>query len=199
MITKMKYLLALLLLPLSAYAIQWGSVLSSVAIQREVTIRANTAKKGVTAPSDTTIGTTPTITVVQFSAVAQTISAYISFPADMDKTAAMSIHLEWGLAVGETNGDSMDWTIDYTVPIEGTTGAGIAKTSTQITGSTTVTTAAGLAAGDVYTTELTVTPGDATNPTANGRGIAIELHMTNLTGVGTVNLHAVHLHYTGKY
>lgn len=177
----------------------FGTVNSSTTLTREVLIAAHAVKKGATAPTDQTVGTTPTIAVLRFAATNELISQYIAFPADMDKTAAMAIHIEWCLVSGQTNGDTMDWTIDYVCPRENSTGNGLAKTSTQVNGTTTVTTGNGLAAGDVYSTTISITPGDATNPTANANGIALELHMTDTSGVASVDLISLHLNYTAKY
>ena len=80
-------------------------------------------------------------------------------------------------------------TLDYVSPVPGTTGAGLTKTSTQITGQTTVTTAAGLAIADVYTLTFTLDVGDTENPiTAATNSVCCEFHLTNTTGVGAIHL-----------
>jgi hypothetical protein len=106
----------------------------------------------------------------------------------MDRTIDPALVLIWSLAQTETNADELSLTIDYTAPIDLSTGSGIAKTSTQLTNNLPVTTANGLAIGDIYAQTISFAVGDATNPLANAIGLAIEFHLTNTTGVGTVDL-----------
>lgn len=177
----------------------FGAVTSSTSLQRHISFGAAQLKKGATAPTDATVNTTPTVYALLFAATNELVSTYVAFPDDMDRTVNCTIHLEWALVSAQTNGDTCDWTIDYIAPRENSTGNGLAKTSTQITGTTTVTTGNGLAVGDVYTTSLTVSAGDATNPTANANGLYAELHLTDTTGVASAHLFSVHLLYTAKY
>ena len=45
-----------------------------------------------------------------------------------------------------------------------------------------------LAIGDIYTMDLTVLAADATNPLASAIGLALEIHLTNVTGVADIHL-----------
>jgi hypothetical protein len=143
-------------------------------------------RRGVTAPTDVTIGSTPTIAALQFALVGELASLYHSFPEDLDRNHDITLRLQFSLAAVETNGDTCDFTCDYTAPTVAT-GAGIAKASTQVTGQFTAVTGR-LAIGDMYTMDITFPFADATNPIAVALGIAFEIHLTNTTGVGLIDL-----------
>jgi hypothetical protein len=143
-------------------------------------------RRGVTAPTDVTIGSTPTIAALQFALVGELASLYHSFPEDLDRNHDITLRLQFSLAAVETNGDTCDFTCDYTAPTIAT-GAGIAKASTQVTGQFTAVTGR-LAIGDMYTMDITFPFADATNPIAVALGIAFEIHLTNTTGVGIIDL-----------
>jgi hypothetical protein len=133
-----------------------------------------------------TIGTTPTIPALLFDATNELASLYHSIPIDADLTQDIILRIQFSLAAVETNLDTCDFTCDYTAPtLAG--GAGIAKTSTQVTGQFTAVTGR-LAIGDIYEMDITFSAGDATNPLAAARGIAFELHLTNTVGVGAIHL-----------
>jgi hypothetical protein len=85
-------------------------------------------------------------------------------------------------------------TVDYTAPTL-TTAEGIAKTSTQVTGQFTAVTGR-LAVGDVYQMDITFDVSDATNPLANAVGLAVEFHLTNVTGVADIHLFDADFIYT---
>lgn len=143
-------------------------------------------RKGATAPTDVTIGTTPTIPALHFDATGELASLYHSLPNDADLTQDIILRLQFSLSAVEVNLDTCDFSCDYTAPtLAG--GAGIAKASTNITGQFTAVTGR-LAIGDMYVMDLTFTAGDATNPLASALGIAFEIHLTNTTGVGEVDL-----------
>lgn len=177
----------------------FGTVDSSTALDREISIAARQLRKGSTAPTDITTGTTPTIGALRFDAVAETASGSIALPANMDKTVDPQIILISALNVGETNNDVLSWSLDYTATIENSTGSGVAKTSTNLTATTTVTTANGLAAGDVYTTTFTIDAGDATNPLASAIGLYYQINLTNITGVAAIRLLNLVFKYRGTY
>jgi hypothetical protein len=155
-------------------------------LERTLHLSGNQFRKGVTAPTDVTIGTTPTIGALLFDATNELASLYHSLPIDADLTQDIILRLQFSLAAVETNLDTCDFTCDYTVPtLAG--GAGIAKTSTQVTGQFTAVTGR-LAIGDIYTMDITFSAGDATNPLAAAIGIALEIHLTNTVGVGAIHL-----------
>jgi len=177
----------------------FGSVTSNTSILRQFIITANQFRKGGTAPTDATIGTTPTVSALLFNATNELASTYIILPLEMDKTVNFSLVLTCSLSATETNDDTLDITCDYTASIRNTTGSGVAKTSTQITSSTVVTTGNGLAIGDIYEATLAFPAADATNPTASANAIAIEIHLTNTDEVGEIHLLGACLNYTAKY
>ena len=161
----------------------FGDVAANQVLTRSVHLAGDQFRKGVTAPTDVFIGTTPIIPALRFDAVAELASLYVALPADMDRTQNAILRLQFALIGAETNAETLDVTCNYTAALANSTGAGPAKASTSIVGQTTVTTANGLAAGDVYTMDITFIAGDASNPLANAVGIAFEINLTNITGV----------------
>jgi hypothetical protein len=166
----------------------FGEVLSSTALSHEVIIALENFRKGMTAPTDVGIGSTPGVIMFHFDAVAETISHALILPINMDKTIDPQIILVWSLTQTEVDGTDLSTTIDYTAAIEHSTGSGVDKTSTQLTDDMTVTTANGLAAQDIYAQAFTVDAEDATNPLANAAVLSFALHLTNITGVDSGNL-----------
>ena len=166
----------------------FGGVISSQALSEQIIITAEQFRSGVSAPTGVTIGTTPTVDALQFAATNELVSTFFPLPFNMDRTINPALVLIWSLAATELNNDTLDITLDYTAPIDLSTGSGIAKTSTQLTDALTVTTANGLAIGDVYSQSFSFAVGDATNPLASAIGLAVEFHLTNLTGVGIIDL-----------
>ena len=161
----------------------FGAITSSTTLTRTIHLAGDQWRKGATAPTDVTIGTTPTIQALRFDAANELASLYHSLPIDRDTTTDVILRIQWALIGAETNGETLDVTCNYTAVIENSTGSGPGKASTSITGQTTVTTANGLATGDVYTIDITFLAADATNPLANAVGIAFEINLTNITGV----------------
>jgi hypothetical protein len=164
----------------------FGEVSSNTVLTRTLHLSGDQFRKGVTAPADVTIGTTPTVPALQFSATNQLVSLYHSLPDEADLTQDIILRLQWSLAAVQLNLDTLDMTCDY-VAVTLAGGAGVAKASTQITGQFTAVTGR-LAIGDLYTMDLTFAAGDATNPLASAVGIAFEFHMTNTTGVASCDL-----------
>lgn len=173
----------------------FGEVLSSQALSEQIIITGEQFRNGVTAPTGVTIGTTPTVDALQFAATNELVSTFFVLPFNMDRTIDPDLVLVWSLAANETNADELSITLDYTAPIDLSTGSGIAKASTQLTNNLPVTTANGLAIGDIYTQTFTFAAADATNPLANAIGIAIEFHLTNLVGVAVIDLVGAYLGY----
>lgn len=167
----------------------FGDVLSNTALTRQIVFGINNFRKGVTAPADGTLGTTPTVPTILFAATNELLTVGSLMPFNWDRTVDATLFLSWALASAETNGDTLDITIDYTVPIVNSTGSGPGKASTQLTSQTTVTTGNGLAVGDVYSMTATLASADATNPftSSNAIGFAIEFHLTNTTGVASAH------------
>lgn len=164
----------------------FGEVASDQALTRFLHLSGDQFRKGATAPTDVTIGTTPTVPALRFAATNELASLYHSLPDEMDKTIDLTFRLQWSLAAVQLNGDTLDVTCDYTATTL-TTAEGIAKTSTQITGQFTAVTGR-LAIGDLYFMDMTMAAADATNPLTNAIGIAFEIHLTNTTGVASCDL-----------
>jgi hypothetical protein len=166
----------------------FGAVLSNQALSEQIIVTGNQFRRGVTAPTEVTIGTTPTVDALQFAATNELVSTFFALPFNMDRTVDPQLVLIWSLVNAETNGDQLSITMDYTAPIDLSTGDGVAKASSQILDNLTVTTANGLAIGDIYTQAFSFPVADATNPITNAIGLAIEFHLTNTVGVAAIDL-----------
>ncbi len=177
----------------------FGTVASDTILNRQVILTVESVHMGVSAPTAVSLGTSPEVGALLFDATAELASVSFQLPPDMDKTVNPSMVFLISLIDTETNDDTLDLTADYTVPIQNSTGNGIAKTSTQITAQTTVTTANGLAIGDAYEITFAVDAGDATNPLASGVHIAFEFHLTNITEVAGMHLLGVCFMYRALY
>jgi hypothetical protein len=165
------------------WRILWGS---EAHLERSIHLSGQQFRKGATAPTDVTIGTTPTVGALHFDATNELASLYHSYPNAIDTSQDIILRLQFSLSSIETNGDTCDFTCDYTaITLAG--GGGIAKTSTQVTGQFTAVTGR-LAVGDIYEMDITFPAGDATNPLPGSDGIAFEIHLTNTTGVGDIDL-----------
>lgn len=177
----------------------FGGVISSVVLSDQILITAEQFRNGAVAPTGVTIGTTPTVDALQFAATTELVSTFFALPFNMDRTIDPQLILIWSLAATETNADTLDVTLDYTAPIDLSTGDGIAKASTQLTDAVTVTTANGLAIGDIYSQTFSFANADATNPLANAIGLAVQFHLTNTTGVGVIDLIGACLGYERQH
>jgi hypothetical protein len=164
----------------------FGEVASNQALTRQLHLSGTQFRKGATAPTDATIGTTPTVPALLFDATNELASLYHSLPVDADLTQDIILRLQFSLVNVQVNNDTCDFTCDYTA-VTTTTAEGVAKASTQVTGQFTAVTGR-LAIGDLYTMDITFQAGDATNPLASAIGIAFELHLTNVTGVAAIHL-----------
>lgn len=173
----------------------FGAVLSDQLLTQQFIITGNQFRRGVTAPTEVTIGTTPTIDALRFSGILELVSTYLIMPFNWDRTVDPELILVWSLVNAETNGDAINVTMDYTAPIALSTGDGIAKTSTQLTDSRVLTTGEGLAAGDIYGQTFTFDRNDANNPLANAQGFAVEFHLTNVATVADIDLIAACMNY----
>lgn len=171
-----------------------GAVASNTSLVRELRIPQTQFRKGATAPTDETVGTTPTVPALRFDAVAELATVVVHMPDDWDG-GGVDMRLLWRLVNAQTNGQTLDVTCDY-VAATLATGAGFGKASSQITGQVTAVTGR-LAAGDLYEMILTFAAGDATNPLSKAvQAIAAEIHLTNVTGVAAAHLMAGKMRYT---
>lgn len=166
--------------------LRWRVMSTFGHLERTLHLSGDQFRKGATAPTDVTIGTTPTIPALLFDATNELASLYHSLPVDVDLTQDVILRLQFSLSSIEVNLDTCDFTCDYTAPTL-VTANGIAKASTSVTGQFTAVTGR-LAVGDMYTMDITFTAGDATNPLATAIGIAFEIHLTNVTGVADIHL-----------
>ena len=163
--------------------VNFGDAETEDLLERQIIITVEDFQKGATAPTDQTVGTTPEIPVLLFDATNETAGFNAMLPRDIDVAVNSKLILTVALSEAESNNDTLDMTLDYVVVDEGQN-SNLTKTSTQVTGTRTVTTAEGLALGDVYTIEFNFDHGDANNPlTALSTAILIEFHLTNITGV----------------
>lgn len=169
---------------------------------RSIILTLDDFRKGVTAPTDATAGTTPTIPVLLFNATNELLSFSTVMPANWDKSKDCSLAFILGLASAQSNNDTLDMTVDYVTIKKNTTGAGVAKTSTQLTPSIDVTTATGLAIGDVYVISMVLAAADSDNGFAlDDEAIAFcaELHLTNVTEVADIHLISGCINYESLY
>jgi len=158
--------------------------------KRSVILTLDDFRKGTTAPTDATIGSTPTIPVLLFDATNELLSFHVVMPIDWDKTKDCTMDLVFSLVNTETDADTLSVTIDYTTIFKNTTGAGVAKTSTQLTPTIDVSTANGLAIGDIYTMSVTLAAADANNGFIRGDksvGFCAEFHLTNIDEVTDIH------------
>ena len=165
----------------------FGAVPSEQPLSDQLIIGINNFRKGVTAPADGTLGTTPTVPTILFAGVLERLAAGALMPFDWDRTVDVDLVLVWALAVAEVNLETLDVVVDYTVPtLQG--GAGPNKASTQVTGQITAVTGR-LAIGDTYQMTIPLARADATNPytAADALGFAFEFGLTNVTGVATAH------------
>jgi len=177
----------------------FGAIGSDQVLTRAINFSGAQFGKGGTAPTDVLLGTSPEVPALLFDAIAETASVYTAFLPDMDLSQDITIRFQFALVNTQINGDVLSLTIDYVVPIAGTTASGPTKTSTQLTPTRTITTGEGLAVADVYEITATILAGDATNPLSGGVGIAIEIHLTNLTDVAAIHVLDADIEYTALY
>ena len=169
---------------------------------RSIVLTADDFRAGATPPTDTTIGTTPTMAADQYNATGELSSIYIHMPKDWDKDSDCTFDLAVSLRANETTADELSWTLDYVAAKKNTTAAGLAKTSSSTTNATTVTTANGLATGDMYVSSFTLSKTDTNNGFGFGDkviGFGLEFHLTNVTEVADIDVVGGALNYTSLY
>jgi hypothetical protein len=166
----------------------------------QVLIDLDVFKKGVNAPADSTIGTTPTTPALLFTLANQVVAGNILFPTDLDRSQPVVMRLEFSLAATQSDGDTLDVTADYIAVGHGT-GNGYIKASTQLTSSFDVTDDAsaidgsGLEIGDVYHLTFDIQADDAVNPLGDAESMTFEFHMTNVLEVASINFVGASLGY----
>ena len=181
---------------------QFGDVPANTTLLRSVILTIDDFRKGTTAPTDGEVGTTPAIATLRHNATNETTSSHVVMPADWDKSKNCSIDIIWSLRDVEVNNDVLSITIDYVTISKNTTGAGIAKTSTQLLPTVTVTTANGLAIGDIYSMGATLLASDSDNGFGvgdNAIGFCFEFHLTNLVGVVDIDAISGCINYEALY
>ena len=178
----------------------FGDVGANQPLIRVVSFSAGDIGRGVTAPTESTIGTSPAVPALLFDAVAETGVVVTRFRPDMDLGADMTLRILFALVNGQIDTDQLDLTIDYTVFRTGG-GNGPDKASTQLLPTLQVTTANGLAVADVYSIAATIAFDDATNPlnAADAVGISIEVHLTNVTEVAAIHVLDGDLEYNALF
>jgi len=179
----------------------FGAVNTSTSLSRVIIISGSDFRNGVTAPTDVTIGTTPTVPAKRFDAVAELATANIAMPFDFDPADVQLILIQSLLNI-QINGDAVDWTCNY-IAVDNPSAAAhelFTKTSTSATGSTTINTTNGLAVATQYTTSINLDVADGSNPlSADTISLSVEIGLSNLVGVTGINLVAACLAYTAKY
>lgn len=178
----------------------FGEIPSDKDLERAITLNLVNFRKGATAPADVTIGTSPVVPALRFSAVNQLLSLSQPMPiTNWNRGVDIDILLIWSLVNAQVNNDQLSVTMDYNAWQTQATGQGASKTSTQLTNNLSVITAEGLAIEDLYAQQFTLATGDATNPLTNADGVAFEIHLTNLTGVAAADLMCACIHYNAAH
>ena len=176
----------------------FGAVNTTTTLLREVTMSIEEfTVSGSPSPTIQTIGSTPTVHVYHFDNTNEQLQATWLLPENFDGTKDVTLHLLWSLVNSQTNGDTLDVTIDY-VATTIVSGTGFDKTSTQLTTSIIAVTGR-LAAEDLYDMTATIANGDATNPLTAANSIAFEFHLTNTTDVSEAHFAGSKLVYEANH
>jgi len=167
-----------------ASATEFGEVNSTTTLLRQQNLTLNDFRVGVTSPTETTVGTSPAVPVFLFDRVEELLNTAIPRPVDLDVSVNSKLVLIIALSAIQNDGDTLDLTFNY-VAVSQAQASNFAKADTVKTASLTVTTAGGLAVGDVYQFEVELEHGGGANPIdGTTSSIEIEFHLTNETGVG---------------
>lgn len=178
---------------------KFGEVDTERVLDRSVVLTIDDFRLGAMGPTNVTVGTTPTVAGLRFDAVGELLSVEVIMPRDWDRTGNAILHLNWALNEVESDGDSLDITVDYIVGRDFSTGSGPTKPSTQLLISRAVTTAEGLALNDLYSTEAVLDANDANNPFTDGSIFIFEFHLTNVIGVSEAVFLGGCVHYEALY
>lgn len=182
----------------------FGAVDTEDTLFRVVPVDVADIRKGSTAPTDVTIGTTPVVAALLFDATAELASLNIVMSPDWDKAQDVSVVLVFALVNAQSDAEVLSVTFDYIRVKKDTTAEGVAaaRTSTQVLATKAVATATGLAVGDVYLLTATLDKDDANNGWAADDDtvmIVAEFHLTNLTGVAAMHVLGARLLYESNY
>ena len=79
----------------------FGAVDTEKTLTRSVILTIDDFRKGATAPTDDTIGATPTIATLQHNATNELTSCHVIMPADWDKTVDCTFDLVFALRATE--------------------------------------------------------------------------------------------------
>lgn len=140
-------------------------------------------RDGTNPPTAATKGTTPTMRGWLFDATNELASFAFRVPAGYAADADLKLRIMCVLNQAETNGDDIDWTLDYVVRQPASSEV-VSDTSTQVTVAQDM--AANVSDGASHMVDLTLAYNDATNPIAAGDLIVGEIHRTNLSNCGGV-------------
>ena len=171
------------------------------ALTRAIHFDSGDIGKGATAPTETTIGSTPTVPVLLFDATNETANIVTSFRPDMNLGKSFTLRIQFALVNVQLDLDQLDVAIDYVVFRTGATGNGPNKTSTSLSASLQVATAEGLAIADVYSLGITIPFDDETNPlnATGAAGIAIEFSLANVAEVAAIHVIDADIEYAALF
>jgi hypothetical protein len=144
-------------------------------------------------PTAGTAGTTPTNRGWNFDAANELYSFAVRVPQNWDAASDLYLDLDCVLGQGETDGEDIDWEMDY---ISIASGEDATKTSTNVTSATEV--SATTSAGAMYRCAITFDYNDGDNAVTAGDLIVAEIHRTSLASVGGVVVTGASLRYTGN-
>ena len=182
-------------------ALTGASTVSGPGRERAIILTTNDFRKGVSAPIDVTIGTTPTVPALRFTSVLELVTAFAMMPTDWDSGDVLVV-LIMALTTTELTGEDISMKMDYVTVVPESTGLGPGRASTRVTVDHTVTTATGLATGDVHGVMFPISATDATNPIPRGtspKGLAMEFSLNNVVGVAAIDLIGACILYNALY
>lgn len=166
-------------------------------IKRQFVIPAQNLTQGVTSPSINQRGPLA-VDVFNLRLVAEELKGDCAIPTQWDHSD-FEIVLDFALSDIQTNGNALDIDFNYQIWQAESPGNGQLKTVTNTTGQVIVTTANGLAIGDIYRMRIMLDANDGDNPLANADGMSFSLNLSNILEVGEIDLKSVCLAYTARY
>lgn len=178
-------------------------------VDKRVDLALEDLRKGSTAPTMDTIGTSPQVRGYKFDAVAEKLQLNIPIPTDYHE-GSIELHLVQALVNAEANGDNIDWKSDYVVVRDSRSSTGnggggtVDQTSSSVTGQSEVVengSGNGIQAGTIYETVLEFDPSDADNPfnTSGFYNLIADIYRQNIGGTGNASetlLLSAYLKYT---
>ena len=188
-------LVCLIFVSLSAIAATKYLTNTGTITSRSQHIGLTEVRKGVTAPTDTTIGTSPAVAGLLFDAVNEVYQVQFMIPDDWDGVHDAILDLYVALNAAETAGDTIAFTGDYVAASFGADA--VSKTSTQLLVTETVLVGcAGV--GCLYKIIFTFDHADSDNPLAVEDIVIIDIHRTNVTNVAGTVLVSLDVHTPRK-